>query len=48
MSTTVSSVTALAQLHLDASWPAPSTARVAVVGEVDMPPRTCSATGCSA
>jgi anti-anti-sigma factor len=36
MSTTVSSVTALTQLHLDTSWPAPSTARVAVVGEVDL------------
>lgn len=35
MSTTVSSVTALAQFHLDVSWPAPSTARVAV-GEVDL------------
>jgi anti-anti-sigma factor len=29
-------MTALAQLHLDVSWPAPSTARVAVVGEVDL------------
>ena len=36
MSTTPSPVTALARLHLDVSWPAPSTARVAVVGEVDL------------
>jgi anti-anti-sigma factor len=36
MSTTVSSVTALTQLHLDTSWPASSTVRVAVVGEVDL------------
>jgi anti-anti-sigma factor len=36
MSTTLSPVTALTQLHLDTSWPAPSTARVAVVGEVDL------------
>ena len=36
MSTTLSPVTALAQLHLDTSWPAPSTVRVAVVGEVDL------------
>jgi anti-anti-sigma factor len=35
--TTVPSVTALAQLHhLDTSRPAPSTARIAVVGEVDL------------
>jgi anti-anti-sigma factor len=36
MSTTRSPVTALTQLHLDTSWPSPSTARVAVVGEVDL------------
>ena len=36
MSTTLSPVTALAQLHLDTSWPSPCTARVAVVGEVDL------------
>ena len=36
MSTTLSPVTELAQLHLDTSWPAPSTVRVAVVGEVDL------------
>jgi anti-anti-sigma factor len=36
MSTTVPSVTALAQLHLETSWRAPSTALVAVVGEVDL------------
>jgi anti-anti-sigma factor len=36
MFTTLSPVTALAQPHLDTSWPAPSTVRVAVVGEVDL------------
>jgi anti-anti-sigma factor len=36
MSTTLSPVTVLTQLHLDTSWPTPSTARVAVVGEVDL------------
>jgi hypothetical protein len=36
MSTTLSPVTALAQLHLDTSCPAPSTVRVTVVGEVDL------------
>jgi anti-anti-sigma factor len=36
MSTTLSPVTALAQLHLDTSWPARSTARVSLVGEVDL------------
>jgi anti-anti-sigma factor len=36
MSTTLSPVTALFQLHLDTSRPAPSTVRVAVVGEVDL------------
>jgi len=36
MSTTLSPVTALTQLHLDISWPSPSTALVAVVGEVDL------------
>jgi hypothetical protein len=36
MSTTLSPVTALTQLHLDTSWPSPSTALVAVVGEVDL------------
>jgi anti-anti-sigma factor len=36
MSTTLSPVTALTQLHLDTSRPSPSTARVAVAGEVDL------------
>jgi anti-anti-sigma factor len=36
MSTTLSPVTALTQLHLDTSWPSPCTARVAVAGEVDL------------
>ena len=36
MSTTDSPVAALPQLHLDTSWPSPTTARVAVVGEVDL------------
>jgi anti-anti-sigma factor len=35
MSSTLSPVTALT-LHIDTSWPSPSTARVAVVGEVDL------------
>jgi anti-anti-sigma factor len=35
MSTTLSSVTALNQLHLDTIRPAPGTARVTVIGEVD-------------
>ncbi|HEU4421123.1 MAG TPA: STAS domain-containing protein [Pilimelia sp.] len=29
-------MTALTQLHIDTSWPSPATARVAVVGEVDL------------
>jgi anti-anti-sigma factor len=36
MSTKLSPMTALAQLHLDISYPSPSTARVAVTGEVDL------------
>jgi len=36
MSTTPTPVTALTQLHLNTTWPSPSTARVAVVGEVDL------------
>jgi len=36
MSTTFSPATALAQLHIDMSYPSPATARVAVVGEVDL------------
>jgi anti-anti-sigma factor len=36
MSSTFSPVTALAQLHLDTSYPSPGTARVAVIGEVDL------------
>ena len=36
MSTTLSTVTALTQLHIDTSWPSPAVARVAVVGEVDL------------
>jgi anti-anti-sigma factor len=36
MSATLSLVTALTQLHLDTTWPSPTTARVAVVGEVDL------------
>jgi anti-anti-sigma factor len=36
MSTTLSPVTALRQLHIDTSLPSPSTARVTVVGEVDL------------
>jgi len=36
MSTTLSPVTALTQLHIDTSWPSPATALVAVVGEVDL------------
>jgi anti-anti-sigma factor len=36
MSTTLSPVTALAQLHLHTSYPSPSTARVTVIGEIDM------------
>jgi anti-anti-sigma factor len=36
MSTTVPSAPAPGHLHLDTSWPAPSTARVAVAGEVDL------------
>jgi anti-anti-sigma factor len=36
MSITLSPVTALTQLHLDTIWPAPSTARVAVIGELDL------------
>jgi anti-anti-sigma factor len=36
MSTPLSPVTTPTQLQLDTSWPAPSTARVAVVGEVDL------------
>ena len=36
MSTTLSPVTALTQLHIDTSWPSPAMAWVAVVGEVDL------------
>lgn len=36
MFTTLSPATALTQLHLDTSRPTPSTARVAVAGEVDL------------
>ena len=36
MSTALSPVTALTQLYLDTNCPAPSTVRVAVVGEVDL------------
>ena len=36
MSTLVSSVSALAPLHINATYPAPDTVRVAVVGEVDI------------
>jgi anti-anti-sigma factor len=36
MSTTLSPVTALTQLHIGTSWLSPSTARVVVVGEVDL------------
>jgi anti-anti-sigma factor len=36
MSTPFSPMTALAPLHLAASYPSPSTARVAVTGEVDL------------
>jgi anti-anti-sigma factor len=36
MSVTSSHVAALPQLHIDTSYPAPSTASVAVVGEVDL------------
>jgi anti-anti-sigma factor len=36
MSTKLSPVTALAQLRIDTSCPLPATARVAVVGEVDL------------
>ena len=36
MSILFSSVAALAQLHLDTSYPSPDTARVAVTGEVDL------------
>ena len=36
MSTTPTPVTALTQLHLNTTWPSPSTARVAVVGEADL------------
>lgn len=36
MSITFSPMTALTQLRFETSWPAPSTARVAVVGEVDL------------
>jgi anti-anti-sigma factor len=36
MSAKLSSVTALAQRRIDTSYPSPATARVAVVGEVDL------------
>lgn len=36
MSVARTPVSTLTQLHLDTSWPSPSTARVAVVGEVDL------------
>jgi anti-anti-sigma factor len=36
MSTTRSPVTASTQLHLDTSWPSPSTARIAAAGEIDL------------
>lgn len=36
MSTMLSPVTVLTQLHLDTSWPSPSMALVAVAGEVDL------------
>lgn len=36
MSTTLLPMTALAHLHFDISYPSPSTARVAVTGEVDL------------
>jgi anti-anti-sigma factor len=36
MSTTLAPVTALNQLHLDTTRPAPSTVRVAVAGEIDL------------
>jgi anti-anti-sigma factor len=36
MSTTLSPVTTLTQLHIDTGWPSPATARVTVVGEVDL------------
>jgi anti-anti-sigma factor len=36
MSTTDSPLAALTQLHLDTSWPSPATARVAVIGEIDL------------
>jgi anti-anti-sigma factor len=36
MSTTLSPVTALPQLHIDTSWSSPVVVRVAVVGEVDL------------
>ena len=36
MSTALSPVTPLAQLHIDTSCPAPGTVRVAVAGEIDL------------
>jgi anti-anti-sigma factor len=36
MSTTLSPVNVLTQLHIDTTYPLPDTARVAVVGEVDL------------
>jgi hypothetical protein len=36
MSTTLSPVTEFNQLHIDTTRPAPSTVRVAVVGEIDL------------
>ena len=36
MSSTLSPLTTLTPLYLDASWPAPSSAQVAVAGEVDL------------
>jgi anti-anti-sigma factor len=36
MSTTLSPMTALTQLHIDTSWPSPAVARMVVVGEVDL------------
>jgi anti-anti-sigma factor len=36
LSTTVSPASALTYLHFDISWPRPSTARVAVLGEIDL------------
>jgi hypothetical protein len=48
MSTTLSPVTTMAQLHIVPNRPSPATARIAVIGEVDLATAPSFATGCSA